>query len=233
MKKKLLALGLGSSMLIGGQANATGIPVLDGANLVQAVQNVVAWGEQYNQMVNQIQQAKQEYDSITGIRGFGDAVNNPYLQKVIPSDVTDIYKGIQQGGVNGMTSAARNIRDATMVYDCSSRTGQSYKACQASLNNNAQTQALNQQALGVADLRAEQIDNLRKQINTTTDAKSIAELQARIQSEQTQVANDANRISLMQAQAHAQKESAQQLELEDRLKRVAQKGNILDGYTGN
>ena len=55
MKKQLLALGLGSSLFISGQANATGIPVIDGANLVQAVQNVVAWGEQYNQMVNQIQ----------------------------------------------------------------------------------------------------------------------------------------------------------------------------------
>ncbi|HAV4541732.1 TPA: P-type DNA transfer protein VirB5 [Acinetobacter baumannii] len=232
MKKQLLALGLGSSLFISGQANATGIPVIDGANLVQAVQNMVAWGEQYNQMVNQIQQAKQQYDSITGIRGFGDAVNNPYLKDVIPSDVADIYKGIQQGGVNGMTSAARNIRDATMVYDCASRTGQNYKACQAALNNNAQTQALNQQALGVADLRTEQIDNLRKQINNTTDAKAIAELQARIQAEQSQVANDANRIALMQAQAQAQKDAAQQLEIEGRLKRAAQKGNILDGYSG-
>ena len=44
MKKQLLALGLGSSLFISGQANATGIPVIDGANLVQAVQNVVAWG---------------------------------------------------------------------------------------------------------------------------------------------------------------------------------------------
>lgn len=98
MKKQLLALGLGSSLFISGQAKA-GIPVIDGANLAQAVQNMVAWGEQYNQMVNQIQQAKQQYDSITGIRGFGDAVNNPYLKDVIPSDVAEIYKGIQQGGV--------------------------------------------------------------------------------------------------------------------------------------
>ncbi len=51
--------------------------------------------------------------------------------------------------------------------------------------------------------------------------------------EQSQVANDANRIALMQAQAQAQKDAAQQLEIEGRLKRAAQKGNILDGYSGN
>lgn len=37
----------------------------------------------------------------------------------------------------------------------------------------------------------------------------------------------------MQAQAQAQKDAAQQLEIEGRLKRAAQKGNILDGYSGN
>lgn len=50
MKKQLLALGLGSSLFISGQANATGIPVIDGANLVQAfkiwwlgVSNTIRW----------------------------------------------------------------------------------------------------------------------------------------------------------------------------------------------
>ncbi|MDV7561170.1 P-type DNA transfer protein VirB5 [Acinetobacter baumannii] len=231
MKKIFLVAGI-TTALMSGNASATGIPVFDGANLAQAVQQLVSWGDQYQQMVEQINQAKQQYDSITGIRGFGDAINNPYLQQIIPENVSGIYKGIEQGGVGGMTAAAKNIRDASLIYDCSSRTGQDYKTCQASLNSNAQTQALNDQALDIADLRTEQIENLRKQIGLTQDAKGVAELQARLQAETTQVANDANRIALMQAQAEAQAKSIQQQEIEARLKRSAQKGNILDGYSG-
>lgn len=231
MKKIYLSVALASTTFFG-QAHATGIPVFDGANLAQAVQQIVAWGDQYSQMVDQINQAKAEYDSITGIRGFGDAVNNPYLKDIIPSEVGDIYKNVQQGGVNGLTGAAKNIRDAAMIYDCSSKSGQDYKTCQASLSNNAQTQALNQKALDVADLRAEQIDNLRRQINTTQDAKAIAELQARIQAENTQVANDANRIALMQAEAKSQYDAVRQQGLEVQLKRAAQKGNGLDSFSG-
>lgn len=231
MKKIFLSVVLASSCI--GQANATGIPVFDAAGLAQAITQVQAWSEQYQQMTSQINQAKQQYDSITGIRGFGDAVNNPYLKDIIPSQVSDIYGNIQQGGINGMTNAAKDIRNAAMIYDCSSRTGQSYKTCQASLNSNAQTQALNKQALDVAQLRTEQIDNLRKQINNTTDAKAIAELQARLQAEGTQVSNDANRIALMQAQAQAQEKAIQQQEIETRLKRSAQKGNGLDTFSGN
>lgn len=220
------------SSIVGSQAKATGIPVFDGANLAQAVQQIVAWGDQYQQMVQQINQSKAQYDSITGIRGFGDAVNNPYLKDIIPSQVGNIYKGVQTGGVNGMSAAAKNIRDAALVYDCSSRTGQDYKTCESSLNTNAQAQAMNNQALDVANLRADQIDNLRKQIGNTQDAKAIAELQARLQAENTQVANDANRIALMQASTEAQIRSNQQLETEARLKLAAQKGNILDTFTG-
>lgn len=232
MKKVLLSVVLASTTIFGGQAHATGIPVFDGANLAQAVQQIVSWGDQYTQMVDQINQAKAEYDSITGIRGFGDAVNNPYLKDIIPSEVGNIYKNVQTGGVNGLTGAAKNIRDAAMIYDCSSKSGQDYKTCQASLNNNAQTQALNQNALDVANLRAEQIDNLRKQINTTQDAKAIAELQARLQAENTQVANDANRISLMQAEAKSQYDAVRQQGLELQLKRAAQQGNGLDSFSG-
>lgn len=231
MKKLLLSAALSSSVLCG-QANAAGIPVFDGANLAQAVQQIVSWGDQYGQMMDQINQAKAEYDSITGIRGFGDAVNNPYLKDIIPSQVGDIYKNVQQGGVNGLTGAAKNIRDAAMIYDCSSKSGQDYKTCQASLNSNAQTQALNQNALDVADLRAEQIDNLRKQINTTQDSKAIAELQARLQAENTQVANDANRIALMQAEAKTQYDAVRQQGLELQLQRAAQQGNGLDSFSG-
>ena len=64
-----------------GSANA-GIPVIDVANLAQAVEQVIAWGqqnaqmvEQINQMRNQYAQLQSTYNSMTGNRGLGTLLN--------------------------------------------------------------------------------------------------------------------------------------------------------------
>ena len=46
MKKLLRILALVTGLFSGGQAFA-GIPVIDGANLAQAIQQVMAWAQQY------------------------------------------------------------------------------------------------------------------------------------------------------------------------------------------
>ena len=60
-----------------GSAHA-GVPVIDVANLFQAVQQVAAWLQQYEQMVESIQQLRNQYaqlqttyNSMTGNRGLG------------------------------------------------------------------------------------------------------------------------------------------------------------------
>ncbi|MFN3785394.1 MAG: type IV secretion system protein, partial [Thiothrix sp.] len=52
MKKFLRILTFVVGIFGGSQAFA-GIPVIDGANLAQAIQQVMAWSQQYGQMVQQ------------------------------------------------------------------------------------------------------------------------------------------------------------------------------------
>lgn len=195
-----------------------GIPVFDGAAVAQAVQQVMAWQQQYQQMAEQLIQAKREIDSITGVRGFGDILNNPLLQNVVPQEIGQVYRAINQGGTAGLTSAAQAIRSAAQKYGCEGKTGEALTSCQAILNTNAQTQAYLQQALDAITQRSSQIDGLRAQINTTTDAKGIAELQARIAAENTQVTNDVNRVTTLAAMATANREAAEQAQRERWLK---------------
>ncbi len=63
--KKLVASIAIATGMVGVTAPAhAGIPVLDAANLAQAIQEVIAWGEQYSQMAEQITTMKSQLDQM-------------------------------------------------------------------------------------------------------------------------------------------------------------------------
>lgn len=227
LRRVFLSLFFVVSFFSSTQARA-GIPVIDAANLVNSIQQVLAWMQQYEQMMDQIQKAQaqleqgqQAYNSITGIRGFGDVVNNPYLKDVVPANVGQTYTAINNGGFNSLSQAAKTIRNVRKIYNCDDRVGDAKKSCENLLNLNAQTQALQENALKLVTDRVDQIKALQTQINNTQDPKAIAELQARLQAETAQVANDANRLEVMKAMAETQQQAAQQAAKERTMKMLA------------
>lgn len=227
VKRFFLSFVFVSSFLSSNVAHA-GIPVIDAANLVNSIQQVLAWMQQYEQMMDQIQKAQaqleqgqQAYNSITGIRGFGDLINNPYLKDVVPANVGETYTAINNGGFGSLSQAAKTIRNVRKIYNCEDRVGDAKKTCENLLNLNAQTQALQENALKQVTDRVDQIKGLQTQINNTQDPKAIAELQARLQVENAQVANDANRLAVMKAMAETQMQAAQQAAKERTLKMLA------------
>lgn len=204
-------------LLLGAGPAKAGIPVIDVANLVQAITQVLSWLEQYKQMVDTIKnwqtQYKQmviDYKAITGTRNLGDILNNPLLAKAVPADALTIYQGVTTGGYAGLTSAAKATRNALMLYDCSNQLPAARKVCEAELSVGAQNKVLLGNALDVASQRITQIQKLQGQISSTGDPKAIAELQARLTVEQAQVQNDANRIQLMAAMGEEEARAAEQ-----------------------
>jgi type IV secretion system protein VirB5 len=220
MKLRPVAIACLISLSAIGAVQAS-LPVIDVANLTQAINQVNAWKQQYDQMAQQYTQLKQQYAAMTGTRNLGNIANNPALQAVIPPDVANLYASIQQIGSDGMTPQAQAIRDRTKIYDCEGRTGTDLVSCQALLSNTVQLQALSQNAMSVVNQRVAQIQMLQNQISATNDAKAIAELQARLQAENTQVSNDANRLMVMKTLAEAADRSAQQAIKERELKNLS------------
>ena len=214
---------LGWGLALSGTApvRAQGIPVIDVANLAQAVQQVTAWARQYQQMMQQYQQLAQTYESLTGRRNLGEILYNPLLRDVLPPEAAQIYNAVHIGGINGLTAAARTIRNASMIYDCENMAGDDQRRCRARLSLNAQTQAYARQALEVVSGRVDQIEQLMRQINQTEDPKAIAELQARLQAETAQVANDQNRIAVLRQIASSEQAAAEQAQREAALRNLA------------
>jgi len=169
--------------------------------------------------------------STTGNRGFGDLLNNPLLKAIVPPDISSTLSTLNSTGT--LTGNAATIRSSTTIYNCGDITDAAAKvACQALLGQNAQSQATQQSTMALLNQRTTQIEALRGQIDATSDPKSIAELQARLQAEEAQVANDQNKIATANAMLVANQQAAAQAQAErvDALM-ATNKTSALDGFS--
>jgi type IV secretion system protein VirB5 len=211
-----LVLPASAAYAIGGLGDI----VYDPSNYIQAIKQVQAWEQQYQQMTQGLakaeatfQQVKSQVDALTGVRGFGDLINNPLLKSIVPANLSTTLAGLNSTGV--LSGNALSIRNGSAVYDCGDVTDNAAKiTCQALLGQNAQAQAYEQDTMALLNQRTTQIDALRAEINTTQDPKAIAELQARLAAEQAQVSNDQNKIILANAMLASNAQAAAQAQQE-------------------
>lgn len=165
-----------AGLLAVGQPAHAGIPVIDVANLAQAIQQVMAWSEQYRQMYAQIMQARAIFENMTGNRALGLLFDNLDVEGAIPEDMMELAMAVQD---------ARGELDRWTNY----------------VENGIQHSAN----------RQTQLRSLMNAINSTTDAKSIAELQGRIQAEVAAVGIETNRILLAQEHMRTEEKKTRQL----------------------
>ena len=209
MKKLTLSLILAGGLSLSSAAFAQ-IPVTDGASIGQQiaaqVETIAKWKLQYDQMVSQIDQAKQQYESLTGSRGLGNIMNNPALRDYLPGDWQAVYDAVKNGGYNGLTGTAKTVYDSNKVYDTCQffPEEQQRLACEAAAVKGAQDKGFALDAYEKAKSRINQIDQLMGKINQTQDPKAIAELQARIGAEQANIQNEQTKLQMYSMVAAAE-----------------------------
>ncbi|MCR4145631.1 P-type DNA transfer protein VirB5 [Alcaligenes faecalis] len=215
-----------SLVLISSQALAQ-IPVTDGVaiktSVQQQVETMAKWKLQYDQMVSQIDQMRQEYKSITGVRGLGDVLNNPALRDYLPDDWQGVYDSVKSGGYAGLSGRADQVYNDNKIYDtCVNHTDeQSRISCEAQSVKGAQDKAFALDAYDKAKERLGQIDALMQEINRTQDPKSIAELQGRIAAEQALIQNEQTKLQMYSMVASAEDRLQQQRQREINAKVLA------------
>lgn len=194
-----------------------GLPVIDVANLVQAVQQVFSWIQQATDMIEtienlqeQVHLAEQELESMTGQRLLGLIFNDPNLRHYLPEDATAIYMALGGEGYSGLSETARAIREARMIYNCEDESSDFLNICEKTLSLTSQDISFSQEAFATATERTTQIEALMQEIDRTSDPKSIAELQARIQAEGVMIANEQSRIEVWQKMSAASHQAAEQ-----------------------
>lgn len=209
MKKQIIASAIALSVLSNmSTVHATGIPVFDGGNLAQNIQQLVQMMEQIKQLKQQLTQAKQMYNSLNGIRNMGDLFNNPTLKEYLPANWQNVYDKVKRGEYSGIGGVASAIEDAEKLTGTTRDSQQ--RIYDRERAKSFADKAMGQQAFEAAQKRLEQIEQLMGRINSASDQKAILDLQARIQSEQAAIQNEQTRMQLMAQLAEAEEKLIRQ-----------------------
>lgn len=223
-KAGLAALLAGAALA----APAQGIPVIDAANLVQTIQQVMNDITAINNQVQQITQLQQQISSISGVRNLGQILNNPLLRNYVPAQAYEVLNTVDSNGYAGLSSTAKLLRDAGMIYNCLDRSASTRATCQAGLAQPYQHKAVLQDAMRSASGRISQISALMDSINATPDQKSIQEVQARIGAENALLAHELSQIQMLQAMADSEERIARSRERERQYEALSRAGKISD-----
>jgi type IV secretion system protein VirB5 len=206
------------------------IPVTDAANIAQSVFNHVEdlakFVEQIAKAQEQIDQLKVEYESMTGIRGFGGVAYDPKFGSYLPDAWQGAYDSLRQGGYLGLTAKGKTIRDSTQVYDACARIANPSRrtTCEAQAVMASQDKAFTLDSYALATERLTQIDYLRRSIDVTQDPKGIAELQARLAAEQAAIENEKTKLQLYRMIAETESRIQQQQAREHNAAELAKRG---------
>jgi len=224
-RQRLAAVLLGIAATAG---QAQGIPVIDAANLVQAVQQVADNVTQIDNQIQQITQLQAQITSMNGMRLLGTVADNPALRNYVPANVYTFVNAVSSSGYGGLNATAKSLRDAGMVYNCLDLAGAARTACQAALALPYQHKGLLQDAMTSASGRLAQINALMSQIDATTDQKSVQEIQARIGAENALLSHEVSQVQMLQGMADSEERIARSRDRERQYEMLNRSGKIAD-----
>ena len=212
----------------GGNVRAQGIPVIDVANLVQTILQVLNDVTKISNQVQQITELQNQLNSINGLRNLGQVFNNPMLKNYVPAEAYTYLNAVNTSGYSGLNATAKTLRDAGMVYNCMDLAGAARTDCQAALAQPYQQKGLLQDAMKSASGRLSQINSLMDQINGTSDQKAIQEVQARIGAENALLAHEVSQVQMLQGMADSEERIARSRERERQYQMLGRTGRIAD-----
>lgn len=203
---------------------AQGMPVIDAANVIQAMQTVA-------QLRMQLEQQFALFRSLNGSRGMGDLFVNPALQNYFPPNWQSLYAAERNSGYAGLSSQGKEFRSLTAVFNCNGKTGDALLVCNHDLNKAAEDEAFGSGAYNAAQQRLAEIQGLTQRINAATDPKAIADLSARLQSESASIENEATKLQLFKMVSDAEDRLIVQQKHELGMKRAAATGTASQGMS--
>ncbi len=148
-----------------------GIPVIDVAAIAQAIMQVQAWAQQYQQMVTQYTQLTTMTGKLDGARMLGTTLNNPSISAALPAEMQNTAAMLANASVISTSPAA-----LTSILNSFGVTGTGYVANGQGV---ADTLSKMHSILTAAQQRQSQIGNLASRVDSSSDAKDSLDLMNR------------------------------------------------------
>ena len=227
---KLTTLATVFAMILSNDAaDAQGIPVIDQTAIAKQIESITQLKSQLDALNQQLQQAKQLYGSLNKLTDMADVaslLNDPSIRKALPQDFSAIESLLKGSGSGALGDAASKFLSDNSTYKTSANDFYAQELSRLQ-NRNAGQMSLGQQIYDAATKRIDGIDQLRQQISSASDAKDIADLQARLQAETAFLQSDVLRMQGLQMVQQAQAQVDEQRKAEDWRKRMDAMGAAL------
>jgi type IV secretion system protein VirB5 len=181
--------------------------VVDAPAIVQLIQEVQTMAQQLATAKDQLLQARQALQTMTGDRGM-ELLLSGTVRNYLPPDWTHVMGVFQgPGGYGTLSSDVQNLMAANAVLTpqrLGTLSPSAQQLIQSSRQWNAMQQALAHQALSNASNRFAAIQILISAISTAADQKAILDLQARIGAELGMLQNEQNKVQILNQSTQAQ-----------------------------
>lgn len=216
MRVRVLCLGLGVSLAGLVPPAFAQVPVIDTTSIAQLVQRVAQARAQYQELVQQYDQAKQTLSAVSqnvNPNQWGQQLEQPLMQNSMPntSMLPGMLDGIsppsQLGGNVG--SLAQQYLGQNQVYQPQ---GQDFQATQMrdGANATAGMEAVATQNLQSLQAREADLPQIQEQLNHATTIQQVSAIQARLSAEQNYVQAQTAQAANLQVLAMEQKQAMEQ-----------------------
>jgi type IV secretion system protein VirB5 len=178
--------------------------VIDAPAIVQLIQEVQTMEEQLQTARNQLAQAQQALQTMTGNRGMQQLLSGT-VRNYLPSDWAQLSAAA--GGSGGLAADIRGNIAANAVLSAQQLTllaPGAQQLIQATRQWTALRQAISRQALANTSNRFASLQGLIAAIGSASDQKGILDLQARIGAELGMLQNEQTKLQILSQSADAQ-----------------------------
>jgi type IV secretion system protein VirB5 len=187
--------------------------VVDAPAIVQLIQEVETTAQQLATAKDQLLQARQALQTMTGDRGMEQLLSGT-TRNYLPSDWTQVTGVLQgAGGFGALSTDVQSVMSANAVLSpqrLASLPSGGQQLIQSERQWSAMQQALSHQALSRASNRFASIQNLISAISSAADQKAILDLQARISAELGMLQNEQLKVQILNQSTQAQQASLRQ-----------------------
>lgn len=194
IRRFLSTATLSALLLFAALPARAGIPVIDGANLAQAIQEVMAWGQQAQQMLDQIRKMEQQYQQaqamtqkLDGARFLGTILNDPNINLALPPEMRDARQLLLNP--SALSTSPANLSQILSAFGINAALDPNAGKVHADAFGRAQ------QILSSAQSRQTQLQALASRVDTTMDAKESLDLMNRNTLEAANINNQAIQTS--------------------------------------
>jgi type IV secretion system protein VirB5 len=217
MRKPLIGLSLAAAAALSPLHARAGMPVIDFAAVASLAQQLMAWQQQLSGMqkqYEQLQQSKdqltQTYEAMTGGRGMEQLLATPTsARNYLPASHGELMNtlGGSPGGYAGIADQVQAIMKANSILSdpqMQALSPEMRQVVEQGRQASAMFGGMTRAAYQNTSERFAALQQLVQHIGSAHDPKAIADLQARIQSEQAMLTNEQTKLQSLYQMARSE-----------------------------